>query len=383
MSQATAEKLNGSAEVNRGLARYANALGHRRGLRRLLGPDVDPEYNLTDFLFKIGQRDTRGLAKVYEAERTKAPLGQTSGPSGGYLVPQPLLYDLMADVAEDALVRPRATIVPMSSSSVMLPLPDAATAPAAAGTASLMGGIKMAWTGEGLTRPETEPTWRSVTLRAWDLTGYALQSNPLYQDGGAGLEGWLRQLFARSIAWYEDFAYFNGLGLGQPMGLIATPAAKVVTRQTSANVTIQDIHDMSKALLPVSWGRAIWVVSPLVWKYLILLNTTAFQINQPIEEGPGRAHFILNGQFGFVSEKLPALAAGATGDVILFDPRLYVIGDRGAVEIAMSEHEPTAYPKNQLVWRVTYRGDGQPQFSKTITLQDNTTTVSPYVVLGS
>src|SRR5262249_5015608 len=154
VSAATAETLNGSAAINRGLARYG-VVKSRRGRRVLLGPDVDPEYNLTDFISRIGNKDAHGLKKVYGAERTKAPLGQASGPSGGYLVPSDLRYELMADVAEDAMMRPRATVVPMSTSQVAMPLPDATTAQAA-GTAGMLGGIKMQWTTEGTTRPETE-----------------------------------------------------------------------------------------------------------------------------------------------------------------------------------------------------------------------------------
>jgi HK97 family phage major capsid protein len=375
MTTATAE---GSAAVDRGLRRYARALGSGRAVRRALGRDVDPDYCLTDFLWRVRAKDEDGLGRVYQAERTKAPLGQTSGPSGGYLLPPDLHLDLMGDVAELALVRPRATVVPMSSASLLLPLPDATTAQSA-GTSPFFGGIKMAWTNENLTRPETEPLWRLTTLRAWDLTGYALQSNPLFQDGGGGLESYLRQLFARSIGWYEDYAYLQGTGLGQPLGIINSAASALVSRQTGTSFTVQDVGGMSAALMPASWARAIWLISPSVWPKILAMSAGTWQVNQPILEGAVKPHFVINGQGGYVTEKLPAL--GTKGDVVLFDPLLYVLGDRGAVEIAFSDQEPTAFNKNQSVWRVTYRGDGQPWLSKTITLQDTTTAVSPYVVL--
>ncbi len=373
------DEANGSAAVNKGLRRYAELLSHpRRSRQRELGRDVDADYCLTDFLFAVGTGNIRRLTKVYEAERTKSPLGQASGPSGGYLVPTDLRLDLMADVAEDAQVRPRATVVPMSSSSMILSLPDAGTVQAV-GTPPFHGGLKMAWTSEGATRPETEPTWRQVQLKAWDLTGYCLQSNPHFQDSGPGVEAFLRQLFARSISWNEDFAYLQGNGVGQPFGIVNHPASSAVTRQTGSSFTIQDVGGMSAALLPISWARAIWLVHPTVWPKILLFTAGMWQLNQPITEGAGQPHFVLNGQQGFVTEKASTL--GTRGDVILFDPLLYVIGDRGAVEIVASEHEPTAFLNNQQVWRVTYRGDGQPWFSKTITLQNASTAVSPYVIL--
>ncbi len=378
---ATAHKLNGSTAVNRGLRRYAEALGHRRSLRRVLGPDVDPDYCLTDFLHAIGTKNQQRLTKVYESSRTKAALGHPSGPSGGYLVPADLQLELMQDVAEEGIFRPQATVVPMDCYTLRLPLPDASTAPAGASIAPFFGGIQMKWTLEGATRPETEPTFRAVDLTAWDLTGYALQSNTFMADGGPGLETFFRTLFARSIAWYEDYAYFQGNGVGQPMGLLNGGGTVFVDRETSGHITSEDIGEMSGTLLPASWPRAIWAVSPTAWLDLLNLGggasgvSPAWQINQPFLDGPG--HFILNGRPGFVSEKLPA--AGTKGDIFLFDPMLYVIGDRQAVEVDVSFDEPTAFTKNQAVWRVIYRGDGQPWFGKSITLQDASTVVSPYV----
>jgi HK97 family phage major capsid protein len=373
--------LNGSSQVNRGLKRYAETMAWpRRQRQRVLGAGVDEDYCLTDFLFSLATKNTARLRFVYHAEFTKAPLGQTGGPSGGYLVPTDLQYELMQDVAEDSYIRPRASIVNMTSSLVNLPLPDAMTAQSA-GTSPFFGGILMQWTQEGLTRPETEPASREVQLRAWDLTGYCLQSNTLYQDGGSGLETFLRKLFARSIAWYEDYAYLRGDGVGKPLGILNNPGTKVVTRQTTVTFTLQDLGGMAQALLPVSWSRAIWLISVSVWPKLINLNTNAFQLNQPYGEGAGRPHFILNGQPGFITEKLPAV--GTSGDVMLVDPLLYVVGDRGAVEIATSFDEPTAFLKNQCVWRVTYRGDGKPWLNQLVTLQDASTTCAPYVVLST
>ncbi len=376
-----APALNGSPRMNAGLKRYAEALSYpRRHMQRVLGADVDPDFCLTDFMFCIGTNNHKRLKSVYQAERTKSSMGQTSGPSGGYLVPTELSLDIMADVSEAALIRPRAQVVPMNSSRMLLPLPDATTAQTAA-TAPFFGGILMTWTQEQQTRPETEPAFRQVELKAWDLTGYALESNPMAADAGPGLEAWFRKIFAQSIAWYEDRAYLFADGVGKPTGILNNAGTKVVTRQTSVQFTQQDVYKMSQALLPDSWGRAIWIVSPSIWEWLMKMGTTQWQINQPMDVTEGKPHFVLNGQHGFVSSQCPTV--GTTGDVILVDPGLYVIGDRGAVEIAVSLHEPTAFLKNQLVWRVTYRGDGQPWFNKLLTMADASTTVSPYVVLST
>lgn len=395
MSAAPALPLNGSAGVNAGLKRYAELLSApRRHRQRALGKDVDPDYCFTDFLFAVSCYNEKRLTRVYQAERTKSPLGEGSGIAGGYLVPLALRLDLMADVGEEALIRPRASVVDMPSANLELSLPDAGTAQAA-GVSPFFGGMLMQWTAENALRPETEPKFRSVTLRAWDLTGYCIQSRPHYFDSGPGVENWLRKLFARSIAWYEDYAYFQGTGSGMPVGIINSAAAKTVSRHAPTVFdNPNDVASMTKALMPGSWQRALWVISPSVWSQIVTLGGAAagaspsFQINQPIIGSRDLGDldkyglmplFTLAGVPGYISEKLPPL--GTKGDVILIDPQLYVIGDRGAVEIIASPHEPTAFKNNQQVWRVTYRGDGQPWLSTTVTLQDGTTTVSPFVVL--
>jgi HK97 family phage major capsid protein len=113
---------------------------------------------------------------------------------------------------------------------------------------------------------------------------------------------------------------------------------------------------------------------------------------QPFKDGANRAIFIsidqgaakapnwsLLGRPAFPTEKLPAL--GTTGDIVLIDPALYVIGDRMSVEIAASEH--VNFLKNQMTWRVVERVDGQPWMERPVTLQDGSTQVSPFVVLHS
>jgi HK97 family phage major capsid protein len=368
--------------VNRGVRRYAEARGSRRALRKALGPDTDPGFCFADFLYRVAVRDEKALRDNYGSERSKAAMSATGGGggAGGWLVPTELRLDLMADVSEEALIRPKATVVEMTSTELRLPMPDATTAQTA-GTAPFFGGILMAWTGETQVRPETEPTFRQLTLRTWDLAGYALASNNLMGDGGPGLESWLRKLFARSIAWYEDYAYLRGDGVGKPVGIIDAPATKAVTRQTASQFTQQDAYNMAEALLPASWDRACWAAHPLLWEWLTKLGSTQWQVNMPMDDAPGgpRPHFILQGLPGYFSSKLPAL--NTRGDMILFDPQLYVIGDRGAVEIEVSGDEPTAWSKNQAVWRVIYRGDGQPWLNQPVTIADASTTVSPFVVL--
>jgi HK97 family phage major capsid protein len=347
----------------------------------LLGKGVDPDRSFGHFLGLVAARDERSLEKCYGSCRTKSALSASAGGvSGGYTVPEELRHDLMKDVSEMSLFRPRALVVPMSSATVRLPLPDAETAQAA-GVPPFFGGIALRWLAEAQARGEVaEPRFRQVELKAHDLTGYALAGNTLLADGGQALDALLRRLFARSLAWFEDYAFLTGDGVGKPLGVTKAPAAVAVTRQAGGQFTQADVPQLAGKLLPGGWETAIWAVSPTALASLGAGYSPglAWQVNQPA--APGASRFALQGVPGFVTEKLPAV--GVAADVVLFDPGLYVIGDRGALEIEATQHEPTAFFKNQSAWRITSRVDGRPALGNPVTLPDTTSTVSPYVYLN-
>ena len=68
----------------------------------------------------------------------------------------------------------------------------------------------MNWTAEAQTRTETEPQFKMLELKAYELSGYSVSSNVLLQDAAFGLEKFLFSLFGRAIAWYEEYAFLQG-----------------------------------------------------------------------------------------------------------------------------------------------------------------------------
>jgi HK97 family phage major capsid protein len=336
-----------------------------------------------DYLYAVARKDTSYLEKHYgsqfNAPQTKAAMAESSGVTGGYTVPPDFYHQLMALVAENSFIRPRAFVVPMASASTQIPYLDVTTAQTA-GVTPFFGGVTMNWTGEAQTRTETEPTFKQMELKAWELSGYSVSSNVLLQDSAFGLEKFLMNLFAMSIAWFEEYAFLVGNGVGKPQGMKDCNAAIALSRNTASHVYFADVAGMWAKLLPASWGKAIWCFSPSVIPELLQLKDGSsraifISIDQGAVKGP---NWSLLGRPALPTEKIPAL--GTKGDLMLLDPSLYVIGDRMSVEIASSEH--VNFLKNQMTWRVVERVDGQPWLDGAITLQDATTQVSPFVVLN-
>jgi HK97 family phage major capsid protein len=322
------------------------------------------------------------LEKIYNSTFQpwqKAALGESSGTTGGYIVPPEFFQQLLTVAAENNTFRQRAFVQPMAAATLQFPYLDITTAQAA-GNSPFFGGVIASWTSEAQTRTETEPGFKMMELKAQELSGYSVSSNILLQDAAFGLEQFLTRLFGLAVAWYEEYAFLQGNGVGKPLGILNAPASVPVNRNTASHFVFTDVADMLKALLPASYNRACWYISPTVVADLLQLKDGANRsVFISIDQGATKPPVwkLLNLPVT-ITEKLPAL--GTKGDVMLVDPSLYVIGDRMVLEIAASEH--VNFLRNQMTWRFVERIDGRPWLENPITLQDGTTQVSPFVVLN-
>jgi HK97 family phage major capsid protein len=375
--------------INTSLRAFADAqsLARKHAVPLIFGEGQagDPRHNFGDFCLAIIRKDYARLENEYgscavdeRGVKIKAALAESSGTTGGYTVPPDFYNQLLAIVAENTFIRPRAFVQPMASATLQFPSLDVTTVQSA-GVSPFFGGVQMAWTEEAQTRTETEPLFKMMELKAHELSGYSVSSNVLLADAAFGLEKFLMTLFGQAIAWFEEYAFLQGNGVGKPQGLLTANATIGVSRQTANLVQFQDVANLYSKLLPLSMNRAIWVHSPSVIPQLLQLKDGAnraifISIDQGITKRPS---WSLLGLPTFCTEKVPAL--GTAGDLMLLDPALYVVGDRMQIEIAASEH--VNFLKNQMTWRVVERIDGQPWLDKPVTLQDGVTQVSPFVKL--
>jgi HK97 family phage major capsid protein len=390
--------------VRLGLAHTADGLLDRALLdtvsRFRHGPDpaAAEQRSFADFLRAVVRNDAYYLEKHYGSRRypsqdhdpaaapsTKAALAESSGSTGGYTVPIDFARDILARAGERSFLRPCATVVPVAAREVLLPLLDVTTAQSA-GVSPFLGGVQMRWTPEAQTRTETEPQFKGLSLTPYELSGYATVSRPLLDDGlGGALNAYLTAVFGEAIAWFEEYAFLQGSGVGQPQGILGAPASLTVSRAQANKIQYADVTGLLAKLPPSSYDSAVWAHSPSAVPQLLQLsdgsNRAVYLQAGGAPETPRRRWSLL-GLPAYCTEKLPAL--GTKGDLMLIDPRYYVIGDRGpapggALEVLASEHP--SFLKNQVVIRIIKRCDGQPWVEKAITLQDAATQVSPFVVL--
>ena len=328
----------------------------------------------------------------------KAAMSVLSGTTGGYLLPMDYSAALLETVAEECFIYPRATVIPMFSLELQAPRIDVETAPTARGDSALFGGVRFRWGLEDAPTQIAEPAFRMGNFKAWDLLGDAVVSNQWLHDAGAiqPTEGALRpeadpllkaehyliRLFGKAAAWYAEYAFLQGMGsaMSMPLGIVNSPARYLAARAGANAIVIADVANMTARLLPRSWNSAVWACSPLALAQVQQIAT--YQVNTnptDIDKVRPRPCGYLSSLPLFVTDKLPPL--GNRGDLVLFDPSLYVIAQR--MEVVVDVSPDVRFLNNQTVYRVWLRLDGKPQFSSTVTLPDLTTSVSPYVVLNA
>jgi HK97 family phage major capsid protein len=381
-----AQSMDKVIELTLNKFQQAQSLAQKHAVPAIFGEgkEGDTKHCFGDWLMAVARGDEKYLAQHYNSAKVsytaKAALAEASGITGGYVVPPEFSQNLLTLVAEKSIMRPRSFVQPMGSATLMIPYLDVTTAQAA-GTSPFFGGVLFNWTEEAQSRTETEPQFKMLELKAHELSGYAVSSNVLLQDAAFGLEKFLMVLFSNAIAWYEDFAFIQGNGVGKPLGILNSNAGVSQTRATANKVQFADVANMIGKLLPASLSTAVWIIHPFVLPQIVQLADSSGRIVWVPNIG-GAQDPIPGTLFGkpvLVSEKVPTL--GSTGDTILTDPQLYVIGDRMSIEIAASEH--VNFLKNQMTWRVVERIDGQPWLEKPVTLADGSSQVSSIVTLHS
>lgn len=325
-----------------------------------------------------GQIGFKGFDKLkfFDSEMSSSErkdLAESVASSGGYLVPTEFRPELLAATIEQSIVRQRAMVIPMSRRSIEVPALKQDTT--TAGEPHWFGGMTAFWEGEAQTINQSDPQFRNINLTAYELVAVTHASNNLLADSAVSLSALLTgpRGFPGVIAWKEDYAFLQGTGVGQPLGVLNAPCTISVTRTTGGQIKYDDLVNVMNAMLPSA--NAVWVANLKMRGPLMLMNGPS---GNPVylwgSARDGLPDTLLGMPIVF-TEKVPAL--GTKGDIGLYDFSHYYVGDRNATTIESTDQE--RWLKNQTSWKVTHRVDGQPWLNTFFTLADGTSTISPFV----
>lgn len=304
---------------------------------------------------------------------------------GGFLVAEVYRPDLQMIALENSIVRPNgATIIPpIKTDSIKIPYIDDTSH-----ATTVFGGVQAKWLAEKGSKDATKPAFGQMELTPHKLAGVTYISHELRDDSAIALVPLIKRMFGSAWGYFEDDAFINGTGAGQPMGILNCNCLKTVLRNTANRVYFEDLREMYACMLPASHPYAVWVINPSVLPDLIGMTsgdaapaaaTNPIWINRDMGAQnpiPGR----IFGRPFFISEKMPAL--GTEGDVGYFDMRYYLIFDRQPITIDFSSH--VAFTTDEDCWRFVLRVAGQCWPQSVLTPRNAAapvTSISPFVVL--
>jgi len=314
---------------------------------------------------------------VESETKGRKDLTESTGASGGFLVPLEQRNQLLQVMAPPSVVRQRSTVVPMRARQIQWPTLDQTGT--TAGVPHWFGGILGYWTEEGGYKSESDAAFRQINLVAHKLATYTEVTDELLADSAISLEALLAQLFGGATDWFQEEAFINGTGAGQPLGIVqpACAATIAVGRAVAGQINLADVVNMLEAFHS---SDGIWLCNRRGLSNLMLMNGPAG--NPSYVFMPSARDAMPANLFGmplFFNEHCPAL--GTRGDIILADWRYYLIADRQSLTVEPSKHYRFRYDITS--WRGVSRVDGQPWLSQPLTWSDGVTATSPFVVLDS
>lgn len=342
------------------------------------GSAVENEFDgAADYFQTIWHNAERTNELVAKLNRVRNSSSR-DGASGGFLVPETLRSELLSLALEDSVVRPRATVIPMSGGRVLVPSVDSTS-----NVSSVYGGITTYWTEEAGQLTASEAKFARTALDAHKLTAYTEVPNELLADGVA-FEAFLQSSFPAALAHAEDYAFLNGNGVGQPEGLYNAAAGVSVTKESGQpNDTIvwENVVKMYARMLPASLNKAVWLASPDTFPELATMalsvgtGGSAVWLNNGVQGPP----MTILGRPVIFTEKAPVL--GDAGDLTFVDLSYYLIGDRQMMTATSSPH--FKFQTDETAFKVVSRVDGRAWLNSSITPKNGGPALSPIVKLGA
>jgi len=296
---------------------------------------------------------------------------------GGFMVPTEYVAEILDVSLESEIVRPRARIYPMGSSTKKISghvIGDHSD--------NLYGGLIGYWIAEKGSIGESAPRYRGMELNAQKLGIFGVATGEVEEDA-LGFGGDLQRMFTNGAGWFLDRAFLKGDGAGKPQGVMNSPAMITVAKETNqpaSTIKYENLTKMFARMYAGSLQNAVWICHQTTIPQLLSLTITV---------GAGGAHIPVLSESGgrftmltkpvIFTEKTEPL--GTKGDIMLVDLSQYAIGMRKDARFEKSIH--VYFQTDRPVYRLITRCDGQSLWDEVLTLEDGTNTVSPYVTLAA
>jgi HK97 family phage major capsid protein len=333
--------------------------------------------------------DVKEWAYGRQEERLKqykaagAGLQENVDSEGGFLVPTEESRELLTLATAESQLYSRTRKIPMSSNTLKLNyIKDTDRS-----SGTVFGGVRMYFVAEEGTTTATKPALGQVTLSLNKLFGLAYATSELIEDSPISIGPWLSQEFAEAFGWQMDYEIINGSGAGRPEGILNSNALISVTKETGQTATTIVPQNVIKAYsrMPArNKANAIWLANedtlPQLMTMTITVGTGGVPVWLPANQLAGQPNQTLMGKELVETEHCQTL--GTVGDLILWDPTQYLVGQKSAaVRTDISIH--LKFETDETAFRFIYRVDGKCPWPSALTPRHSSSTLSPIVGIAT
>lgn len=297
-----------------------------------------------------------------------------AGADGGFLVPPQFAEEVQTFALGDDALLPLTDTTPVTGNSMVFPKDE--TTPW--GT----DGVRAYWQAEAAAATQTKVKIGTAALRLHKLLALVPVTDELLADTNA-LNGYLPGLMGRSIRWKTNEAILFGNGAGQPQGLMNSAALVVINKesgQAASTLNVTNIAKMVAALMPGSFARAQWLITPDALPALFTMTLGNYPIYIPSSAGAqGSPYGTLMGRPINVSQHSAAFSS--QGDIALIDFSWYraITKAGGGIDLASSMH--LYFDADATAFRATFRVDGQSKIAAAVSQAKGSQSLSPFVTL--
>lgn len=344
-------------------------------------------------LVAVGSAEANVLAAVglmragvpqREAMAAAAGLNEAVPAEGGFLV--------QGDVAEGLLQRTYET----GEILQLMPNPIEISSPSnrvtingideqSRANGSRFGGVQAYWSNEAGTLSATKPKFRQIQLVLNKLIALCYATDEMVADA-AVMESIINNVFPMEFAFRIEDSLFNGLGSGQPLGFLNSPALVVVAKeggQAANTVVSANVMKMWSRCWARSRRQGIWCIDQSIEPQLFGMTLPNAGVATPIYLPPGglsgSPYGTLFGRPVILTEYNAALTN--QGDITLWDPSQMAFARKSVLQAASSMH--VNFLTDEMAYRFTMRLDAQPAWNTPLIPKNAGPTLSPFVTLAA
>jgi HK97 family phage major capsid protein len=357
-----AQKKELEDHISKTLKEAVKALPEQDGIR--LSVQVDPEGK--DKPFKsIGEQmhaikdyaTDKGSEEIHNRLKAAAGSNELVDSEGGFLVQQDFTAELQQNAMETGILASRVSSQEVSGNGLKWNELDDYDRTKGDHP------VTTYWTPEAGTKTASQADFIRRNMQLEKLIGLYYATDELLEDA-TGLAGEISSWFGQEFGWQLDEAIFAGDGVGKP---------------TADTIVAENVVKMFARMPARFQGGAAWYINQDAWPQLPLMTIG----DQPIFLPPTG---LIDAPAGMLLGKPIVLleqskTVGDLGDIMYGNMAEYKMIRKGGIKADTSIH--VKFVTDETAFRFVLRTNGQTKWSKSMTPQNGSNNLSPFVTLAA